>query len=588
MPDVRSLMSDTGRSGVCPHLFTRRSQPDPKRFPNRLLSSFVLIVIGAALLALAVPSGSQAGEKPSLRFATSEARGPGRPLWRRWVDLDGDGLKDLVLVSGSATKAAPAETGKLDDFTDYLGITPDFLDRRNVLVYHQTAAGLEAWGAPLPLSGDTAAVDLADGDGDGATEILYVAGFRLYAFTRSGGPAEPFSPQPRAVLDAPTLLGHTRTFTPGAALVHRLASGRPEDLLLSTPAGLQIHRRREGGGYDGDPFSVLPNPLRAIRFRLEEVWLDEPTPRVVDVDGDGSPDLLFQRGDTVAFLRGTGGGAFDPEPIRVRLPSGRGSGSGEERDSDFEGLDSNEDDMGILSFQRQGLEDLDGDGLLDYARNAEREYDPELDGGSGDDEEDWPRIEYRIHRGRPGLRFEESPDTRVPLPPREKHETAMARSLRIDRDGRSDLLVARYSFGFFQMARAVMTKKISIDVAFESMLQRPDGTFSTPSGKPFATKLLIDLKRGFSSATTSVRGDFDGDGRLDLIEFVEKPAALIHLTLPDGTFPAEAGARISILRMPADGALTDIEDLNGDGRSDVAFLSGEGSGFVITLLRSSR
>jgi hypothetical protein len=581
-------MPDTAKPGTCPHPASRPSKRESRRFPTGPAARIVLI--GASLLVFMVPAGTLAGvgEKPPLRFTTSEARGPGRPLWRRWVDLDGDGLEDLVLVSGSTTRAAPAETGKLDDFTDYLGITPDFLDRRNVLVYHQTGAGIEAWGAPLPLSGDTAAVDLADVNGDGATDILYVAGFRLYAFIRGGGPAEPFSPQPQPVLDAPTLLGHTRTFTSGTTLAHQLASGRPVDLLLSTPAGLEIHRTRDSGGYGADPHSVLPNPLRAIRFRLEEVRLDEPAPRVVDADGDGTPDLLFQRGDTVAFLRGTGEGTFDADPIQVRLPSGRESNSRDDGDSEFEAPDTNDGDgMGLLSFSRQGLEDLDNDGLLDYARNAEREHDPASDGKPDDDDEEWSRTEFRIHRGRPGLHFEKSPDTRVALPHREKRETAMARSLRIDGDGRADLLVTRYSVGFFQMARAVMTKKISIDVAFESMFQKPDGTFTTPSGKPFVTKLLIDLKRGFSSATTGVRGDFDGDGRLDLIEFLDKPAAHIHMTLPDGTFPEDAAARIPIPRMPADGALTDIDDLNGDGRSDVAFLSGEGHGFVITLLRSS-
>ncbi len=172
------------------------------------------------------------------------------------------------------------------------------------------------------------------------------------------------------------------------------------------------------------------------------------------------------------------------------------------------------------------------------------------------------------------------------IPEKEKIGGAVARPLRIDGDSRADLLVTRFSVGFFQLARVMMTKKISIKIQFESMLQRPDGSFAPSRGTPFETKLTIDLKRGIDSSPTALRGDYNGDGITDLIEFTDRPAALIHLTTPEGEFPARAALSVPLPRSPGDSALLDIEDLDGDGRSDIAFFSPDGDGFVMTLLRS--
>jgi hypothetical protein len=156
----------------------------------------------------------------------------------------------------------------------------------------------------------------------------------------------------------------------------------------------------------------------------------------------------------------------------------------------------------------------------------------------------------------------------------------------IDADDRADLLVAEFSVGRFQMLRALVSKKVTIGISFASMLQSPDGSFAPPRGKPFETKLRIDLKRGISGSPTMVRGDFNADGLTDLVAFSGKPSAMIHLTTPAGVFPSRAALTRRLPRAPADRALMDIEDLDGDGRSDIAYFTPEGTGFVVTVLRS--
>jgi hypothetical protein len=118
------------------------------------------------------------------------------------------------------------------------------------------------------------------------------------------------------------------------------------------------------------------------------------------------------------------------------------------------------------------------------------------------------------------------------------------------------------------------------------MLQRPDGTFAPSRGKPFESKLTIDLKRGISGMPTSPRGDFNGDKITDLPEFTDSPELRVHLTTRDGVFPSDAAWTVKLPRAPEDRALMDIEDIDGDGRSDVAYFNPEKSGFVTTIVRS--
>ena len=525
------------------------------------------------------PALSKTSPPPAMQV--SEVRGSGQPLARRWVDLDGDGKLDLLVVSGTASTAPPGEEARIETLIAYLNVTPFFLDKRQVLLYRQTKEGFEPWGEPLPLTGDTAAVDVADLDGDGRPEIIYAAGYRLFAFTRKEAEAA-YSTTPRILGDAGMLLGYARAFVPGARLVAELVKGAPPALLLSTSAGLEIRRAAPEGTLARAPDLVLRSGFRTIEKTGNLLRLQEPRPSAVDADADGTLDLVYRGIDDLLLYRGEGEGRFAREPLRAPLFAHGPRPGGRQKIS-----------------VKTTVTDVDGDGRLDLVRiirTTQAEEDDEQDerGEKKQEHEEkkkekkGPVAKVEILRGRPGFTFPDDPDVAFDVPRTEKHEGAEVSPEKIDADGRADLVVTRFAVSMWQIARFLMTKKISVQVSFETMLQRTDGTFAPPKGKPFETKLTIDLKRGFGSIPTRPQGDFNGDGITDLPEFTDAPELRVHATTSDGVFPAEPAFTVRLPRAPEDRSLVDILDLDGDGRADVAYFNLEGAGFVATVARSGR
>src|SRR5207247_7811929 len=123
-------------------------------------------------------------------------------------------------------------------------------------------------------------------------------------------------------------------------------------------------------------------------------------------------------------------------------------------------------------------EDLEGRGTGRPERAGKSGRTGPSERSNKSEKKNGPLAVTEIRLGRPGLRFPDAPDRTVEIKRNKKREGAETRLIKIDADPREDLLVTRVSVGLWQIARVLVTKKITVQISFESMLQRPDGSFA--------------------------------------------------------------------------------------------------------------
>jgi RHS repeat-associated protein len=201
--------------------------------------------------------------------------------------------------------------------------------------------------ANLPAGSAVAGHRWADLDGDGIAGVL-AAGPSGWYYTpnlgagRLGGPREvPGMPSPALPVPArPRLLD----------LDH---DGRLEVVTVAGGTAGRLSRTTDGGW---QPWQPLPYP--------PAVDLDDPDVQLVDLDGDGLPDLLVTEGDALTWYPSLGGAGFGPG---ITVPT------------------SIDEDSGPRLLLSDGtfsvhLADMSGDGLADLVRirNGEVSYYPNL------------------------------------------------------------------------------------------------------------------------------------------------------------------------------------------------------------------
>ena len=516
-----------------------------------------MLTIGACAFILAV-SLTTAGKSRPLALRHQALDLPGPPAKVMAADLDGDSRMDLVIVV-AYTEVEEIGESRIEDLVQVTTVIPALFDRREVRLYLGTESGKYVpAGEPLPLP--RSVLHMEPGPPGTGIVALTDQGLASLVFDRAGGTLalEP-------LIKDPPVLAHTGSFFASLELVHDLDGDGVSDLWIPTHDGLAVYLATETG--------LAREP--AYRIKLESnnrlsgsnVVHRYPLPEIHQVNGDGLPDLVFDSTEHpgVDVMLGSGGGSF-------------GDLRAEKLDCHDQGTDLRlaVADPGLYPWPRKlaVLRDLDGDGKAEAVMQVEQSRGSSFRKEMKDAKR--PIHLYSFHDLNDDLTIQLEPyfemaveghameidsDDGLPFSTEQFED--------LDGDGRKDLVTITLDFSIFQALRVLATKRISIGLDFHVFAQQADGSFSEVQGLDLSEKLKFDLNDLALGRFAQFAGDFNGDGRQDFVHLGRGKNVTIHTGQPGCRYPKKPDLTIELEEEPASLDLVRIEDLDGDGRSDL-------------------
>ncbi len=471
------------------------------------------ILAAAAALLLAAGAEAAAGSKPE--FSETVFRLGGKVDRRVRFDLDRDGFEDLVFFRG-----------------------------RLALVFIQKKGeGFQRWPDQVfAVRRDAVMCDFALLGSAKAPSLVLASETGLYCHPISGSR---ISKESKKLAECRTSLGY-----PGESdllcrdFVFDLDGDGKEEAVVPLEDSYALFGQDESGGF-GRFATLACSPSVTARLpdgtALGELNLAAkyPLPVAGDWNGDGKTDFVVRnQGNLWVYLQ-RGSRGFSPGPDAVVDTA----------------LDSKgKKKAGRFSF---GIEtpvmvaDLNNDGVLDLVKPKPMEGATLV----------FLRQRGRTDLGEPGL------VARVDGWP------LGAFSPDLDGDGMPDLVVGHVNkIGVLGAIKIFLTKSVSLHAAFfmnrKGFSPEPDGKMSIEIALRFAT-----TAEGFRAGTTALvnfDGDFDGDGRRDLLVKTGFMRLEIFRGREDGVFDAKPFAAVEIPDSePYMWVFPDVADLNRDGISDI-------------------
>ena len=489
-------------------------------------------------------------DKLELRHSVLEL--PGAPAVVLPADLDGDGDRDLVVAIAytewdQLSIEESTEMKGIEGLVEVMTIVPALTDRRELRVYLAEGGGFRAFGDALPLGKDV--LSLAVGPTEWPVVALTDEG--ISKLELDGG-----TPRLEPVLEQRPALAGTGVLFPRLALVHDLDDDGGRDLLLPASDGLAVYPEEDGRWSREAQRVTLPHDeRRATRRGLERLY---PLPEVADYNGDGLRDLIVLHPDDgwseVAVLPGLGAGRFG-EPMD---PLGD--------DSPFK------DEQSLIHAG-----DLDGDGRAEYLTQE-----------SLSDDDASAREEFRQAK-RPPYRYRLFRSADALAPSAEPYGSFDATGYTLDEgggdqdggisipgglqdldgDGRKDLIALTLDFSMLQAVRILATRTISIGLDFHLHCQTSDGSFRPVEGLDLSGRFKLNLDDVRLSQLSLFDGDFNGDGRADFVQLGRGRTVSIHAGREGCVYPRRPDLELRLDEEPPDLALVEIEDIDGDGFSDL-------------------
>jgi hypothetical protein len=272
-----------------------------------------------------------------------------------------------------------------------------------------------------------------------------------------------------------------------------------------------------------------------VRSGFFRSWLLWPSVFSVDDDGDGARDLVATTRYALTAFRG-GAAGLAPKPTRTR------------RFPPFTFEEERRSDSNLLL---PALADLDGDGDADLV--VHRTVGTLM--GS--------RAETRIHAN-PGAGADPlaAPAGSLAV----EGGVATAELVDLDGDGRAELVQSVLPFGVAQLARILVRSQAELELRVYGFAA---GKLGTPELR-WSDELTLPFDFKASRVTTllpELDGDYNGDGRRDLLYGDGDGNARIRLGAAGGGFGGEVGA----VPLGANGGASVSADLDGDRLAEIIY-----------------